>query len=301
MNLYDISQELFSSPVYPGDPLPHKEYFLNIDQGDICNLTVLSMGSHVGTHMDAPRHFYVEGDDICQIPLSKCIGECKVISAPAQKEPWIISGNDMKKLLADGTKKLLIKGIIEITEAAAAEMVQNGLELIGVEGQTVGPADAPAQVHYILLAAKVVILEGLCLGEIPCGNYILSASPLKMDGLDGSPVRAVLIEQTDMVSGYDEDGIHGIRLSDIYYLEAVADRVFIHCKDKVYESRKKLYELEALGRGFFRASRSTIVNINMLEYTRPSLSGRFRAYLTNGEEMEVSRQYIPALRRMLGV
>lgn len=301
MNLHDITQELFSSPVYPGDPAPHKEYFLNIDRGDICNLTVLSMGSHVGTHMDAPRHFYAKGDDVCQIPLSKCIGECKVISAPTQEEKWIISENDMKKLLSDGTKKLLIKGNIEITEAAATEMVGNGLELIGVEAQTVGPADAPAQVHYILLAAKVVILEGLRLGEIPSGNYILTASPLKMDGLDGSPVRAVLIEQADAILGYDEEGMHRISLSDIYYFESVDEKVFAYCKDKVYECRKKLYELETLGGGFFRASKSAVVNINVLESTRPSLSGRFRAHLTNGEEIEISRQYVPVLKRLLGV
>ncbi len=301
MNLHDITQELFSAPVYPGDPKPNKEYFLNIDRGDICNLSILSMGSHTGTHMDAPRHFYAKGDDICQIPLTKCIGECKVIAPPAQVEKWMIGADDIKKLLADGIKKLLIKGNIELTEEAAVEMAKSGLELVGVEGQTVGPEDAPAQVHYILLEAKVVILEGLRLGEIPTGNYILSASPLKMEGLDGSPVRAVLIEQADTIVGYDEEGIHRISLSDIYYFESVDEKVFVYCKDKVYECKKKLYELETLGGGFFRASKSAVVNINVLESTRPSLSGRFRAHLTNGEEIEISRQYVPVLKRLLGV
>lgn len=301
MNLYDITQELFAASVFPGDPGPQKETLFNIDSGDLCNLTILSMSSHAGTHMDAPRHFYATGKDICQIPLSKCIGECKVILAPTQSGKWMLTAGDVKKLLADGTKKLLIKGEIEITEEAAKEMVNCGLELIGVEGQTVGPENAPARVHYILLKADIVILEGLQMSGISVGHYMLAAQPLKMEGLDGSPVRAILMEQTDMVLGYDEDGVHRISLTDIFYFESVDEKVFIYCRDKVYECRKKLYELETLGGGFFRASKSTVVNINMLESTRPSLSGRFRAHLSNGEEIEISRQYVPVLKRMLGV
>jgi DNA-binding LytR/AlgR family response regulator len=103
--------------------------------------------------------------------------------------------------------------------------------------------------------------------------------------------------------GYDEDNIHRLRMIDIYYFEAVDNKVFIYCKDKVYESKQKLYELEeiCMGKKFFRASKSTIINLTKISFVRPSISGRFEAKLDNGETVAVSRQYVPTLRKMLGL
>jgi DNA-binding LytR/AlgR family response regulator len=103
--------------------------------------------------------------------------------------------------------------------------------------------------------------------------------------------------------GYDEDNIHRLRMIDIYYFEAVDNKVFIYCKDKVYESKQKLYELEeiCMGKKFFRASKSTIINLTKISFVRPSISGRFEAKLDNGETVAVSRQYVPNLRKMLGL
>lgn len=103
--------------------------------------------------------------------------------------------------------------------------------------------------------------------------------------------------------GYDDDSIHRLRLADVYYFEAVDNKVFIYCKDKVFESKQKLYELEAMceGKKFFRASKSSIVNIARISFVRPSISGRFEAKLDNGESLEVSRQYVPVLKKMLGL
>ena len=300
MKIFDISQELFDSSVYPGDPRPEKTPVLSTEKGDICNLTLLQMGSHNGTHMDAPRHFYGDGKDIQQIPLNKCVGECKVVSDPKKEEQWIISGQDVDKILEDGTNKLLIKGNILITEEAARRMAKSGLEFLGVESQTVGNPEDISTVHLILLGAEIVIVEGLRMQDISDGLYFLASAPLKMAGLDGSPVRPVLLDTTTMLPGYDDNGIHRLSIDDIYYFESVDDRVFIYCKDAVYQSKKKLYELETVSGNFFRASKSVVLNIDVIEFTRPSLSGRFRAMLTNGEEVEISRQYVPVLKRMLG-
>jgi Response regulator of the LytR/AlgR family len=103
--------------------------------------------------------------------------------------------------------------------------------------------------------------------------------------------------------GFEEDSIHRLKFSDVYYFEVVDNRVFIYCKDKVLESRQKLYELEEMcaGKKFFRASKSTIINLTKISFVRPSISGRFEAKLDNGESVAVSRQYVPVLKKMLGL
>ena len=185
---FDIAKELFSSPVYPGDPVPEKKPFKSIADGDSCNLTFLSMGSHCGTHLDAPRHFIPNGIDVSQIPLSRMMGMCKVVEASGA-----ISPEQTREWLSDGTKKLLIKGEILMTPKAAEIMAAQALELIGVEGQTVGADGTQKVIHCTLLGAEIVILEGLDLSRPKPGIYFLASQPLKMEGLDGSPVRPVLI------------------------------------------------------------------------------------------------------------
>lgn len=185
---YDISQELFSAPVYPGDPKPEKTSFFSIEKGDSCNLTVLTMGSHSGTHLDSPRHFIKNGRDIAALPLEQVMGTCKVVEAFGE-----LSACQIENWLNDGTKKLLIKGEIIVTPASAQAMAYLGLGLLGVEGQTVGKDGTQETVHRILLGAELVILEGLRMSQVPAGTYFLAAQPLKMNGLDGSPVRPVLI------------------------------------------------------------------------------------------------------------
>lgn len=186
--LLDIGKGLFSTPVYPGDPEPRKEPFFQIEKGDDCNLTVLTMGSHNGTHLDAPKHFCQGRGSVDRIPLEKCMGICKVVSLTGE-----ITAPVMEMLLKDGTKKILIKGQILLTPEAAEVMADREIDLVGVESQTVGAGEGQKQVHKILLGKDVVILEGLVLEKILPGPYFLAAQPLKMEGLDGSPVRPVLI------------------------------------------------------------------------------------------------------------
>lgn len=186
--IYDIGKELFSAPSYPGDPVPEKRKFFSVENGDACNLTLLTLGSHNGTHLDAPRHFFSEKYGADKIPLEKTLGMCRVAELSGE-----ISAEEVRGLLEGDVRKLLIKGEILLTQEAAQVMAERKLDLVGVEGQTVGEGETQISVHRILLEAEVVILEGLVLKEVTPGKYFLAAQPLKMEGLDGSPVRPVLL------------------------------------------------------------------------------------------------------------
>ncbi|MFZ7942407.1 MULTISPECIES: LytTR family DNA-binding domain-containing protein [Bacillaceae] len=105
------------------------------------------------------------------------------------------------------------------------------------------------------------------------------------------------------ILGYQNERVHRIKLSDIYYFEAVDGKVFIYCKDNVFQVKQKLYEIEELckNKNCFRASKSTILNIAKISSIYPSISGRFEAILDNGERAVVSRQYVPVLKNRLGL
>ncbi|MEC0169086.1 LytTR family DNA-binding domain-containing protein [Paenibacillus graminis] len=109
--------------------------------------------------------------------------------------------------------------------------------------------------------------------------------------------------ETLIILGYHEDKISRIKLSDIYYFEAVDGKVFGYGKNNVHEVKQKLYELEELckEKHCFRASKSTILNITKIASIHPSISGRFHALLDNGEKVVISRQYVPILKHMLGL
>ncbi len=104
-----------------------------------------------------------------------------------------------------------------------------------------------------------------------------------------------------IILGYQNDSVHRINLRDIYYFEAVDGKVFLYCKDNVFEVKHKLYELEEIckDKDCFRATKSTILNIAKISSVHPSFSGRFEAVLDNGERAVISRQYVPVLKKML--
>jgi DNA-binding LytR/AlgR family response regulator len=112
-----------------------------------------------------------------------------------------------------------------------------------------------------------------------------------------------LKKQDSELIGYVQNNIHRLSYGDVYYFETVDNKVFIYCKNKVYESKQKLYELEQLceNRRFFRCSKSTILNIEKITLLHPSFSGRFEAVLDNKETVIISRQYVPQLKSKLGL
>ena len=190
MKIYDISQEVFSCGVYPGDPKPEKQTLCSTADGAMYNLTAFSMCAHNGTHIDAPYHFLPEGKTVEQLPLETFVGDCFV----ARWEGDITAG-DAEAILekARGAERLLIAGPATVTAGAAKVFASGSLRLLGCEGQTVGPEEAPMEVHLILLGRGIALLEGIILENVPEGHYFLSAAPLNLAGADGAPCRAYLI------------------------------------------------------------------------------------------------------------
>ena len=195
MKIYDISQEVFSCKVSPGDPPPEKTLLSSMEKGGLYNLTALRMCAHNGTHIDAPFHFLSGGKTVDAIPLDTLVG-----MACVAQHRGIVSGAGAQEILEkakeqdpEAAKRILLKGAAEVSAEAAKVFAANGVLLLGNESQTVGPEDAPMEVHRILLGADVVLLEGVRLGEVPEGVYCLNAAPLKLSGADGSPCRALLI------------------------------------------------------------------------------------------------------------
>lgn len=115
-------------------------------------------------------------------------------------------------------------------------------------------------------------------------------------------IRAVTAGEAS-VSGFAGKKAYRLKLSDIYYFEIVDGCSFLYCERSVFECRQKLYEFEELCRSamFFRCSKSMILNADKIQYVRPSVSGRFEATLTNEEKVLISRQYVGALKRLLGM
>ena len=196
MKIYDISQELFSCVVFPGDPAPKREVLSSMQEGALYNLTALSLCAHNGTHIDAPYHFIKDGKTVEELPLEKMVGWAYV-----SQESGLILAEDAHRILKnaeeahpEAAKRILIGGKATVTEQAARVFADAKIDLIGNESQTVGPENAPMQTHLILLGAEVVLLEGIRLGEVPTGVYLLSAAPISLAGSDGSPCRAILMD-----------------------------------------------------------------------------------------------------------
>lgn len=197
MKIIDISQELFTCAVFPGDSSPVRNVLETIEGGSICNLTGFSMCAHNGTHVDAPYHFYNDGKTIDQVELSSFVGKCFVCQEEGDITEEMAEKVMEKALKADpeAAKRILIGGNVCMTIEGARVFSKKGIVLYGNESQTVGPIDAPAEVHYELLGAEVVLLEGICLNGVEEGVYLLSAAPLNLGGSDGAPCRAILIRE----------------------------------------------------------------------------------------------------------
>jgi len=196
MEIYDISQEVFSCAVFPGDSSPERKVLETIKGGSFVNLTGLSMCAHNGTHVDAPYHFYDEGKTVDELDLNKLVGKCFVTFAkgPIGEAEATSIVNKAKKIDSEAAKRILIGGDMYVTIGAAKVFTRSGVVLVGNESQTVGPLNAPAQVHYELLSAEVVLLEGIRLESVEEGVYLLNAAPLNLGGADGAPCRALLIK-----------------------------------------------------------------------------------------------------------
>ena len=195
MKLFDISQEVFGCAVYPGDPKPEKKTMLKISDGAVCNLSAFSMCAHNGTHVDAPLHFIDKAKSIDRVDLDRFIGyawvavhEGPILAADAERILQAAAEHDPR-----AAERILVKGKATMTAEAAKVFAAGKIKLFGNESQTVGPEDAPMEVHLIMLGAEIVLLEGIRLADVEEGVYILHAAPLNLGGSEGAPCRATLI------------------------------------------------------------------------------------------------------------
>lgn len=202
MKVYDISQEVFGCAVYPGDPSPERIVQMKIDAGEVCNLTVFKMCAHNGTHVDAPYHFIRDGRTIDQVDMKRFIGYAFVVAHEGDitaKDAEEIIRNareasvNTKNLDCDCYNRILVRGSATVTEEAAEVFAANRILLFGNESQTVGPVEAPMAVHLIMLGAEIVLLEGIRLGEVDEGIYMLNSAPINLGGANGAPCRAILM------------------------------------------------------------------------------------------------------------
>ena len=205
--IIDISVPLLPEmPVWPGDGGISIVPVKRMARGDKNNLSRLDCGVHAGTHVDAPWHFLDEGSTVEQLPLDALIGEAFVAYLP---EVDIIAAETLARLtLPNGTTRLLLhtrnselwergvtefrKNFVALTSDAAQWLVDHGIRLIGVDYLSVHRYGDGPLIHQILLGAGIIIVEGLNLTGVAPGKYELICLPLRLDGVDGAPARAVL-------------------------------------------------------------------------------------------------------------
>ena len=207
MKIYDITAAISDNlPVYgDSDERPHAAILAQFEKGDPYHLTKLSLSAHTGTHADMPLHFIPGGATCDSIALDYFYGPAKVmrisVSSHVRKadlQPLDIQAGDII-LLDTGQSKYMRQwafkqDFIALTPEAAEYLVEKKIKTVGIDYLSIDPFQAPGfPAHKALLGNGIAILEGLVLENVPEGTYTLSALPLKIQGGEGSPVRAILV------------------------------------------------------------------------------------------------------------
>lgn len=191
MKIIDISRGLMTAEVYPGDPKPAIRKISSIDEGAECNVSAVFACVHTGTHVDAPVHYLQNTASVGKLKLEPYIGECTVVTTGG-----IITGAEMEEIIETSKPRILLrsKGTAKLSVSAAHVILDSGIELIGTDSLSVASPDEERKIHTMLLGANVGILEGLLLDGIYDGDYFLFAPPILIEGSDGAPARAVLVD-----------------------------------------------------------------------------------------------------------
>lgn len=187
--IYDISREILSAEVYPGDTKPTLTTVRSFSKGDGYNLSDITMCVHNSTHIDAPSHFIDEAPTVDSVSLYNCVGDAYVISSENN-----ITNDFIALQVPIDCHRLLIKGDVFFEPGVADKLAERNIVLVGVESQSVSEGNFTKQVHIEMLRKGIVIVEGLDLSAVPDGKYELCALPLKIAECDGAPCRAILIK-----------------------------------------------------------------------------------------------------------
>ena len=210
MTIYDISLTISPDlPIWPGDPALELEQIQSMSKGAAVNVTKISACVHLGTHIDAPRHFLDDGSTIEQLSLEVLTGPCYVVQLPDGVEAITsevlerteITASMKRILFGTRNSHLWAKGesrfqtdFVGITEDGAEWLVERGVQLVGVDYLSVAPYADLMSTHLVFLRRGVIVVEGLNLSDVMRGFYDLYCLPLKIAGCDGAPARAILIQ-----------------------------------------------------------------------------------------------------------
>jgi arylformamidase len=204
----DISVALHDGMAHwPDNPPVKIERMLNMDEGDICNVSKISLGVHTGTHVDSPRHFLRHGAGVHLAPFTALIGPARVVEIT---DTHAITVDELRRHDIQRGERILFKTLnstrcwqtdefvedfVYISQAAARYLASQQVQTVGVDYLSVGGyiADGP-ETHQALLSADIWIIEGLNLAQARAGTYELICLPLRIQDADGAPARAVLRE-----------------------------------------------------------------------------------------------------------
>ena len=201
--------------VYPGNPPISITAVQSIAQGDTANVSRIDLGSHTGTHVDAPLHFMDGGAGVDELPLDVLVGPARLIAFG--DDVMAVGEAGLRRHDLNGVTRLLIKtrnsawlasgssefhpDFTHVAPDGADYLVSIGVRLVGVDYLSVEQFRSPHhRTHKTLLSNGVVIVEGLVLTEPPPGDYELYCLPMLLAGIDGAPARAVLIERAARAS-----------------------------------------------------------------------------------------------------
>ena len=206
--IYDVTVPITNTmPVWPGDPpvqlLPKSHE--SRDKTHIVSLTAIMMGSHTGTHIDAPFHMIRDGKRLNEFPLDILVGKARVLEIPALRS---ISRAELEGVNWDGVERVLLKTqnsvhwqdgkfyeeFVYLEPDGAEFLVQRGVRLVGIDYLSIDKFQSPSHpTHFALLKKNILILEGLNLKGVTPGEYTMYALPLNLQDADGAPARVILI------------------------------------------------------------------------------------------------------------
>ena len=197
----DVSVPIYAGMVhFPDNPSIEIDTIMDVEKGDICTLSRIAMGTHTGTHIDAPIHFLPGGTGAEEVPLDNLVGPARVIEI---KDPSAVKAEELRTHNLGVRERLLFKtsnsercwktsqfvpDFVSIAEDAASYLVGLDTLAVGIDYLSAGSPET----HRTLLGAGVVIVEGVNLTGISPGRYELLCLPLKISGGDGAPARVLL-------------------------------------------------------------------------------------------------------------
>jgi arylformamidase len=195
-------------PTYDGEPGPVLTFHSLIKDGKSANVSALSLGSHTGTHVDAPHHFIDGAPAVEAMRPEDLVGPTYVAEFPEQRH---ITAADLEAMsLPADARRLLLKtanakfwedpkfhtDFVGLADDAGPWLVARGFVLVGIDYLSIEQYHSPTHaVHHALLGAGVVIIEGLDLRAVSPGNYTMACAPLKVVGADGAPARVFLWDE----------------------------------------------------------------------------------------------------------